>query len=165
MARKTSDLTKWKRFQEKLKSSEHAHVKVGVLAKSGRTADGTMSMVELAAIHEFGSPKAGIPERSFIRRTFENNKGDVARVTRSLAIEFVNGRVSLHRALSKLGAWGATQVKDTIAKGPHIPPPLKPATVARKGSDRPLVDTGRLVGSIQWEVEGAGSEGRAGWRK
>lgn len=165
MAVKKSDLTAWKNLTAKLKAAEGAHVKIGVLASSGKTADGKMSMVELAAVHEYGSPAAHIPERSFIRRTFENNRHDVERMTAKLAGQFVEGKISLARALDQLGAWGAAEVKHTIAKGPHIPPPLKQATIDRKGSDRPLVDTGRLLGSIQHEVVGGGAEGRSGYRK
>lgn len=167
MASKPTKIDKraWKRFADKLKAAEGAHVKVGVMSSSGRTADNTMSMVELAAIHELGSPKARIPERSFIRSTFEKNKIETGRVTAKLAKQFVEGKMSLAKALGVLGAWGVAQVKNTIARGPHLTPPLKPATIARKGSDRPLVDTGRLLGSIQHEVVGGGTTGRGGFRK
>lgn len=34
----------------------------------------------------------------------------------------------------------------------HIPPPLKPETVRRKGSSTPLIDTGQLIGSITHQI-------------
>ena len=35
-----------------------------------------------------------------------------------------------------------------------IAPPLKPATIARKGSSTPLINTGQLRSAITWRVEG-----------
>ena len=110
-------------------------------------------MVELAAIHEYGAPKAGIPERSFIRRTFNEKQKQLKSVVGKLATDVVEREKSVESALDQLGAWGAAQVKNTITRGKGVPPPNAPETVAKKGSSRPLVDTGRLVDAIQWEVE------------
>lgn len=129
-------------------------VKVGVLAsKGGAARRGKISMAELAAIHEFGSPAAGVPERSFIRRTFAAKEQQLATFSARLAAAIIGGQMSVNRALDLLGAWGASEVKKTITEGEGVPPPNAPTTIAKKGSDRPLVDTGRLLGAIQWEVE------------
>lgn len=149
----------WRRLKRRLDAMAKPngpHVKVGVLASRGGQAqhdsESGMTMIELAAVHEFGSPAAGIPERSFIRRTFREKEKQVVKVTAALAKAVVDGRLSVGQALGQLGAWAAAEVKKTVTAGPHIPPPLKQATIDRKGSDRPLVDTGRLVDSVQWEV-------------
>ncbi|MDF7681191.1 hypothetical protein PT300_11600 [Enterobacteriaceae bacterium ESL0689] len=44
----------------------------------------------------------------------------------------------------------AGEVKRKIQSG--IAPPLDPKTIARKGSSRPLIDTGNLLQSITYEV-------------
>jgi phage gpG-like protein len=154
MARKTKikiDDRVWQDLKKKLKNVD-GFVKVGVLQSSGHAPDGT-SMVEIATIHEYGAPKAGIPERSFLRRTFDDKRDELAKITKQLAVKLIDNRsFTMKVALGQLGAWGATQVKNTIAKGGHIPPPLKKATIKAKGSTRPLVDTGRLVNSITHEV-------------
>lgn len=138
--------------------AQDAHVKVGVVGPTaGVAAEGAMTMVELAAIHEFGAPDAGIPERSFIRSTFAKKQGDVDKVAARLAKKFLAGEMPLERALGLLGAWGAAEVKKSITVGEGIQPANAPATIARKGSSRPLVDTGRLVGAISWEVVDAGN--------
>lgn len=151
----------WRKLKRQLRLAERAHVRVGVLAAKGGgkpTADGSATMTEIAAIHELGAPSVGIDERSFIRRTFREKEKELAAVTAGLAkrmFKAVNqhvGVMGIERALNTLGAWGATEVKKTIAEGKHIPPPLSAETKERKGSDRPLVDTGRLVQSIQWQV-------------
>ncbi len=130
------------------------HVKVGVLAARGgaQQHESGISLIELAAIHEFGSPAAKIPERSFIRRAFRRNR-ELKSLTVRLARRIINENLTINRALDQLGTWGAAEVKKTIASGPHIPPPLKAATKRKKKSSRPLVDTGRLMNSIAHEVK------------
>jgi hypothetical protein len=41
-------------------------------------------------------------------------------------------------------------VKNKVVTGPFEP--NKPATIARKGSDRPLIDTAQLLNSITYVV-------------
>jgi len=131
-----------------------SHVKVGVLQSAGgaqQHGDGQLSIVELAAVHEFGAPRAKIPERSFLRRAMREQEREYKAMAAKLAKAYISGRITYERALNMLGAWGAAAIKNRIT-GEHIPPPLKPATVEAKGSDRPLVDTGRLLNSITWKV-------------
>lgn len=132
---------------------QDAHVRVGVLASQGGGAThpgSDITMIELAAIHEFGSPAAGIPERSFIRSTFaDQNK--LLTVLRGVAKSIVEGKSTIKRGLGLVGVWAAAAVKATITEG-KVEPPLEASTIAAKGSSLPLVDTGRLLGSITHEV-------------
>lgn len=145
----------WKRILKDVRKLTGMRVHVGVMASKGGDAphdeEGGLSLIELAAIHEFGSPAAKIPERSFIRRTFDQ-KRELAAATCEKAARALIGGIDPVRCLNIIGLWGATEVKKTVTEGEHIPPPLKPATIAKKGSDRPLVDTGRLIASVSWEV-------------
>lgn len=159
------DKRAWEALKLRLKEAGNLHVKVGVIGPQASSAaaeagEAPISMVELAAIHEFGSPAAGVPERSFLRRAFGFGKGapGQAAVVAKIAKGVVNGKATPLQAYNLLGVWAVKQVKDTIAAGPHIPPPLAPATVEKKGSDRPLVDTGRLLNSISHAVESGGDE-------
>lgn len=134
------------------------HVKVGLLASRGALAqnlDGT-TMLEIGAIHEYGAPRAGIPERSWLRSTFTGDRlAALKEKIRKLAKLIIKGEARpavVQFAHEILGQWAAEQVKQNIRTGPPIPPPLSPITIARKGSDRPLVDTGRLVNTISYEV-------------
>lgn len=38
------------------------------------------SRAQIAKYHEFGAPKAGIPERSFMRSAFNENKGKIKKI-------------------------------------------------------------------------------------
>jgi hypothetical protein len=159
MAGDKSDTRVWDAIMKRVREAARtggAHVRVGVLASQGgggTTEDGKITMVELAAIHEYGSPAAGIPQRSFIRRALAWNSGPwLPAFVSKLAKGVLVGKMSEERALEILGARAVAEVKKTIT-GSEIPPPLRPATIAAKGSSRPLVDSGRLLGSISYEVK------------
>jgi len=150
----------WRNLIRKLEAADHTGVRVGVLVsgKGGdehKDADGKGSgknMVEIAAIHEYGAPKANIPERSFIRRTFIVKRRQYATMTNKIARAMILRNLPVKTALELLGQWGAAEVQKTITTGAHLRPPLKPATVARKKSSRPLFDTGQLARSITYAV-------------
>lgn len=156
-----------KRLRAKLERAEKAHVKVGILANKGgnekHDPESGATVAQIAAWNEYGTKT--IPERPFIRSTFANREGDLEKVVARLAGHFVEGRVSLSRALDTLGAWGANAIRRTVTSGPGMRPPNSPATIKAKGSARPLVDTGRMLGAVSWEVVDAGTEGRGGYRK
>jgi phage gpG-like protein len=136
---------------------EQPQIKIGVLTGSGASVgrgDGsTLSNVELAAIHEFGAPRAGIPQRSFLRDTADLKRDEwIAFLVRALKV-VVAGRMPLETALDLTGQRAVADVLARIRQGKGIPPlPLAPATIKAKKSSRPLVDTGRLVQSIAYQV-------------
>ncbi len=108
-----------------------AYAKVGILGGTEER-DGGVSAVELGTIHEFGAPAAGIPERSFLRRTFDRKKDEWYALTRQLCSLLYGGRITMSKALGLLGARAAADMKATITDGPEIPPPPKPETLRRK---------------------------------
>lgn len=150
----------WIALKRKLGDLDKARVHVGVLA-SGKGSDKAeggdgITMLEIAAIHEFGSPAAHIPERSFIRRTFEEQREELAKIQVEVAKRLVNiKQFTVATALKIIGAWGAAAIQRTIGTGPPIPPPLAPATIARRKnkSNRPLLNNGQLRASITWEIK------------
>lgn len=97
-----------------------------------------------------------IPERSFIRKTVDIKKRQIARVTKNLAIQVLAGRVSRSKALTTIGVLVQGLIKARMSRG--IPPPNTPSTIARKGSAKPLIDKGQLRSSIVFEVKGIGSK-------
>ena len=57
----------------------------------------------------------------------------------------------LHQAAAKAGNYGASEVKKGIVSGKNFAP-NHPYTVAKKGSSKPLIDKGDLIGSVTYEV-------------
>jgi hypothetical protein len=148
-----------KAIVERVGSLSKASVRVGVLedrAGEAKRARGEsevrgLTILEVATVHEFGAPAAGIPARSFIRGTVDEREGEIRADQHRLAVQYLSGKIAIRKALDVLGARVAAKIQQRIARG--ITPPLLPRTVARKGSSKPLVDTGQLRSSITWEVE------------
>lgn len=144
----------FRELREKIRGIGKAYVKVGVLESAGSADAGDgLTMAELAAIHEYGAPRANIPARSFIRNTFLDSDGaeSLKKFMFRTAKGLIQEKLDVQQALNQLGAFAQSMIKNRIKA--HIPPPLKPATVKRKGSSTPLVDTGQLINSITWEVK------------
>lgn len=133
-------------------------------ARNNRSGE-DITNAELAVIHEFGAPAAGIPERPFMRPAFDAN-----RVKYELQIlrgvkRIYDGKTDPMKLLALLGQTMAADMKARILQGPPIPPPNTPRVRARKealrrkgskGEVRTLVDTGRMVQSIGHAVVFAG---------
>jgi len=146
----------WRKLKRKLKNVDAVSVQVGILASDGgseQSGDSGLTLVDLATIHEYGSPARNIPERSFIRRTFSMKEKELVEVTTKIAKKIIEADMPVEKGLNILGLWGSTEVKKMVKSGPHIPPPLKPATVAAKGSTRPLVDTGQMINAVTWRLD------------
>lgn len=144
-----------KELRARLAALKGARVRVGVLADAPKRPHAgeepsEMTLVEVAAVHEFGAPARGIPQRSFIRATVDEKRADVAKLQEVLLGNVTKGKMTADQALDAMGAKVAAWCKTRIAAG--IAPPLKPETVARKKSSKPLVDTGQLRSSITWKV-------------
>lgn len=149
-----TDTSKWDELLARAYKLDHAFVRVGVLEDKGsvKHSDGDMTLVEIAATHEFGSSDGRIPERSFIRRTFLVRAAkELVDFQVKLAKAIVTNGLDPIKALRLLGAWGVAEIRKTITEE-DIPPPLAESTIARKGSSKPLVDTGLLKNSLSYEV-------------
>lgn len=139
--------------------------RVGVMAKAGASSqDSSFGMAELAYVHEFGSPKAGVPQRSFLRSTFEEQGPALEKLSARAAKAVVEGRVAPEAAVALLGEWGVARVRENMTRG--INPPLAPATLEKRkriqagkvGRDTPLINTGRLRQAVTYDVREGGSE-------
>lgn len=105
--------------------------------------------VEIAVAMELGT--ATIPSRPFIRQAFLTRRGPFEALAARLAKAFLLGKMSAEQVMGLLGAWGQNAIKATITRTGSFAP-LAPATIRRKGSSRPLVDTGQLANSVSWIV-------------
>lgn len=119
-------------------------VKVGLPKGSNDYPDGT-SVIMVGTVHEFGSDKMNIPQRSYLRTTVVEKKRDYKAMFRKLSFKIVNGQTTVKKALGIIGLQVATDVRDKIENIDS--PPLQ----YREGN--PLVDTGHLRQSITYEVD------------
>jgi hypothetical protein len=119
--------------------------------------DAAMTFADLAAIHEFGTEDGHIPERSYLRSTFDSHRDRYGAMMTKGGREVEKGRDTAKGVMFKLGETVRADIIKRI-KG-HIPPPLAESTIARKGSDIPLIDKGHLIGAITSVVHEKGKPG------
>ena len=144
----------WKRILRDVKDADKTFVKVGILDSAG-SHDG-IGMATLGTIHEYGAPGAGIPSRPFMRQTFERIKNQIIRLNKNELGLIFQGKSNVIRSLKKLGVFCQTEIRREFTTGKFEP--LKPATiraktVGKKKGTTPLIDTGRLRNSINYEIE------------
>lgn len=88
-----------------------------------------------------------IPERSFLRSTFDNDGDKILKQTDRLLSLVVDGKLSVDDMLDACGEQFASKIKVNMGKTK----PNAPLTIEWKGSSTPLTDGGGLVDSITWE--------------
>lgn len=137
-----------------LSGVKSADIEVGILEEDGAAVapgeSGGLTMAQVAHVNEYGSEDGHIPERSFLRATVEVNRDAyVSELTRAVDAA-VMGKVPLEVGFGRLGLRAEGDVKDFITD--LQTPPNAPATIRRKGSSNPLIDTGHMRASIKHRI-------------
>lgn len=150
MAKSTNKLTVkgkgWKQLKDLAAQLEgKPFAKVGVLGRNDNRSGDELGNVELAIVHEFG---LGVPKRSFLRAAHDRMaKQWAALMEKQLVPLLVRGKLDVKKALDILGVRASADVKGFIQNGTYLTP-LAPSTIAAKGSSAPLIDSARLLNSI-----------------
>lgn len=103
----------------------------------------------VATIHEFGTPR--IPARPFMRPAVADHGGEWIQLLGDGAKASLNGGPTPEQVLEMVTLTAAGNVAEKIQA--VTSPPLSPVTVARKGSAKPLIDTGQMFQSVTGKVE------------
>lgn len=155
-----SNIGPWRDLYNLVHKIQGLKVRTGVFG--GQTPDGT-ELSEVAAAHEYGAEihrtrKDGtpytivIPRRSYIRQTFEKKRAELITLQGKIAQLILLGKITQQKAMELLGMWAVGAIKATISSDGQFAP-LKPATIKRKkGSKKPLIDSGQLFGAIAYKV-------------
>lgn len=139
------------KFKQSLKKISKVDLLVGVPQEETQREAGSKSITnaELMFIHTNGSPAKNIPPRPTIEPTINENK---ARITKMFS-EGVKNALSEDgstKDIEKLGIWLMNKIKAKFGSDELAPD--SPATIAKKKSDRPLIDTGQLRNSITYVI-------------
>ncbi|MCM3598706.1 hypothetical protein M4D55_23385 [Metabacillus idriensis] len=149
----------------KLEQIDGTKIRAGVLGQ------GKTQMI--AGVHEFGitiavTPKMRgflasqglhlkktthtirIPERSFIRAGWDSNEREILDKCEELLKDAFILNVPASAVVDGMGQETRDRIKDYARDLDN--PDNHPFTVERKGSDNPLVDTGHMIQSIDYEI-------------
>lgn len=97
-------------------------------------------------------PSVTIPERSFIRASYDGNKDVLAKACENAVRRLILGELTADQACHNIGTAAVAIVKRYMRT---VQPPKSSLTLASApGKTAPLVQTGRLRDSITYEVTG-----------
>lgn len=141
------------RFVDRMRRMDDQQVIVGVpRGKQHIDADGNaVDMALIAEVLNYGSKSRNIAARPFVEPPINQNMQKYQKLMAREARGILLGRDTLNRALAKAGMVMVADIQDYMVTGSFAP--LKPETIRRKGSSKPLIDTGQLRQSITYKVE------------
>lgn len=142
-----------KRFYAQLEELKKLEVRVGFQAGEATSDDG-VDMCDIAMWNELGT--VGMPARPFLRQTADNNGDKMAAFGGAQAMRLAKG-ASAESCLEAIGVFSKGLVQETIRDGSFEP--NAPSTIKKKGSDKPLIDTGRMRQSVNYAIKRKGGGG------
>lgn len=138
------------RFFAQIEELKRNQVFVGFQA--GQVADDKgVDMAQIAMFNELGTSTA--PARPFLRDSVDENE-DVIRDQCGKELKKLTTGATAETVLKRVGALGVRLVQEKIESGSFEP--NAPSTIKKKGSDKPLIDTGRMRQSVKYVVKRRG---------
>jgi len=149
----TVNIDNTKTITDQLKKLASLHVYVGVPEAEASRPGEPINNAELAYIQSNGSPLKNIPARPILEPVIKKNEKMISSRFHALATKSLNDpTVNINDELSKIGMIVRDKVKDNFTNPDNGWAPNSPATIAAKGSNKPLIDTGSLRKSIENSV-------------
>lgn len=105
------------------------------------------TVLEIAVYHEFGAPKRDLPERSFMRASYDENVKKYGKLQYELFKKLVDGTISLDQALDIAGLMIQTDIKKFLTDGKVKPESRR----AMNDGGKTLIDTAQMLNSITYK--------------
>lgn len=125
-------------------------VLVGVPEGSGSYEDG-LTIATVAAVNNFGSADGRIPARPFLQPPVEEGAPMYRRLAEVMLPRVLSGEMEMRTLLEQMGNLAEGHVKQYITD--LRVPKNADSTIAKKGSDNPLVHDGHLRQSIRYVID------------
>ena len=135
-----------KRFRKMLEDMADLEVCIGFQHGKATEDDGT-DVCDVAAWNELGTEH--IPARPFLRKSVDENKDKIDSFLQARKKDLLAG-VSVEHVLKEIGIFQKDLVKEKITEGRFKK--NKGSTIKRKGSSKPLIDTGRMRQSVDYVI-------------
>jgi hypothetical protein len=166
-----------RRLKRELAALQSMKIRIGVQG------DEDSEILMIASVHEFGctikvTPKMrgffrhnfnanlkntteyiNIPERSFIRASFDAGRPALDAFIRDKFRAVIKGELTAAQAADKIGLYAAEMTKNFIREG-KVEPPITDLAKEQRASttETPLYDTGaNIVDRITFQIEGGGN--------
>lgn len=141
-----------KKLQKILKELADKEVRIGFQQGKATEEDGT-DVCDIAAWNELGT--VNMPSRPFLRMSVDDNSDKINSFMSAQKRSIINGEPA-DRILKKIGIFQKDLIQEKITEGSFAP--NAPSTIKAKGSSKPLIDTGRMRQSVNFEIKQKGSD-------
>ena len=138
----------WKQIRKNYNKMNGRTIKAGVLEGAGNYAKG-QSLANVATWNEYGTRR--IPSRPFIAIATDEHKGWQSEVKSQMFV-VMSPQGNVRDSLGEIGKQMKTDIRNVMGDKGKLTENA-PATIARKGHDLPLIDTGKLRDAIDFEVK------------
>lgn len=139
-----------RRFENLLRELAEKEVRIG-FQKGAATEDDGTDICDVAMWNELGT--VNIPSRPFLRNSVDENENKIKSFLKSKKNDIVNG-VSAEQILKEIGLFQKNLIQEKITEGDFTP--NAPSTIKKKGSSKPLIDTGRMRQSVNYVIQRKG---------
>ena len=157
LKRKMESLTSFEKNMKKLVKDSGMECAVGYpvdasgLGTPEAAYDGKASIIQVAIWNNYGVE--GNPGRPFMDLASKTMQTTYKDMMRQLGPKLMKGEASIEKVLDVIGLKAEDDVRKAIMDGDWSP--NSPATIARKKSNRPLVDTGTMRNRVTHKVRRA----------
>lgn len=107
-----------------------------------------IALKDLAAIHELG---LGVPKRPFIEPPLKENRRKYVLYVGKQITPVIRKRKSFDKVWQELGTIAVMDIQKYMITASFTP--LAASTIKRKGSSKPLIETGQMRQSITYKVK------------
>ena len=142
------------RFMKELRELASLEVRIGYQRgqEAGYSGDTRADIADIAMWNELGT--VNIPSRPFMRDSVDKHMDDIAQLIMAQKDAFQNGATA-RQILNTIGVFQQDLVQTEIEQGDFVA--NAEATIKRKGSDKPLIDTGTMKNSVHYYIVQKGS--------
>ena len=107
-----------------------------------------VDLLDVAMFNELGTSRT--PSRPFMRDSVDDNADGISSSCKSKLRAIANGSKTAEEVLKEIGVMQVGLVQKSIREGDFAP--NAPSTIKRKGSDKPLIDTGQMRQSVHFVI-------------
>lgn len=141
-----------KKLEKMMKDLAELQVRIGFQKGEATEDDGT-DICDIAAWNELGTEHS--PSRPFLRKSVDENVEAINKFLQSQKKELLKG-VPAEDVLKKIGIFQKDLIQEKITEGDFAP--NAESTIKKKGSSKPLIDTGRMRQSVNFVIKKKGGD-------
>ncbi len=138
------------RLEQLLRDLDKKEVRIGFQRGDASDENG-VDICDIAMWNELGTSRA--PARPFMRQTVDNHEGEVNALLEQARKSLLSG-ASGEQVLKEIGLKVKDMMQAEILNGGFVPNAA--STVRKKGSSKPLIDTGGMRQSVNYVIKAKG---------